>query len=138
MKQQKKNEESERQTRERDRAREKLNISIKPVPMEIVQGWQSRGIEVSDSEERYRGKNHLLIFGADYVNQLLKEQIFVEAWKLSFGWLRLALVWPSQDCHQINDDQSNAYSTGNMVNVAYAYLPTFGKLKSGHLRYGVI
>ena len=118
MKQQKKNEESERQTRERDRAREKLNISIKPVPMEIVQRWQSRGIEVSDSEERYRGKNHLLIFGADYVNQVLKEQIFVEgygAWKSSFGWLWLPLVWPSQDCHQINDDQSNAYSTANMV-----------------------
>ena len=88
--------------------------------MEIVRRWRSRGIEVSDSEEKSRGKIHLLI-GADYVNQFLKEQIVVEgevAWKSSFGWVLSGPV-KTTDCQKINDDQSNAYSTGNTVNVAY-------------------
>ena len=112
-----------RREKERERPRER---EVKYQHKSCSNGYCTRV-----AKQRYRRcwlwrkistKIHLLIFEADDENQFLKEQIFVEgyvAWKSSFGWLRLALVWPSQDCQQSNGDHSNAYSTGNTVNVAY-------------------
>ena len=88
--------------------RSDLNLLIPAVPTKVVQRWRKRGIEISGANTTNSSEIWSLV-GADYANQFLKEQRFVDgevAWLSSFDWLLSGLCMmetAKQDASVVNE-----------------------------------